>query len=73
MLHVAEPLVIATAPQPDIDTDPTSKFTVPIAVLGVIEAVKVTELPEAEGFADELTAVVDEVTTVWVRDPVWLL
>src|SRR4051812_23048882 len=49
--------VRATAPQPAIGVPPSVKATVPPPSPGETVAVKVTAWPEADGFADEATAV----------------
>jgi hypothetical protein len=56
VLKVALPPL--TAPVPSIVL-PSLNVTVPVAVDGVIVAVKVTDEPNAEGFADDASAVVE--------------
>ena len=71
MLHcavrvLAEP-ARATAPQPEIETPPSVKLTVPLGVKPVTEAVNVTLAPAIEGLA-ELASEADAEAwlTVWV-------
>jgi hypothetical protein len=46
---------------------PSLNVTVPVADEGVTVAVKVTEVPNVEGFLDEATVVVEvALLTVWV-------
>jgi len=65
MLNVAFPLLMVPVPSVVL---PSLKVTVPVAAEGETVAVKVTEEPNVDGFADE--ASVTEVLalfTVWVR------
>lgn len=55
VLYVAVPLL--TLPVPSVVL-PSLNVTVPVAVVDEIVAVKVTEEPKAEGFADDETVVV---------------
>jgi hypothetical protein len=55
VLNVALPLL--TVPVPRV-VGPSLKVTVPVAVVGDKVAVKVTEVPYVEGFADEESVVV---------------
>ena len=56
-----------TLPVPSVVV-PSLNVTVPVAVVDEIVAVKVTEDPNADGFADDDTAVVElALFTVWVR------
>src|SRR5579859_6731943 len=48
---------------------PSKNVTVPVAVPGVTVAVKVTELPERDGFADETTTVEVLFFTATVDEP----
>ena len=56
MLNVALPLL--SVPVPNVVL-PSLNVTVPVAVDGVTVAVKVTDEPNADGFADEAKAVVE--------------
>jgi hypothetical protein len=70
--YVADPLL--SVPVPRV-VPPSLKVTVPVASDGVTVAVNVTEEPYVDGFADEVSVVVELATfTVWVRaDDVLLL
>jgi len=65
MLKVAFPALIVPVPSVVL---PSVNVTVPVAVVGVTEAVNVTEAPYADGFADEASVtVVFVLFTVCVR------
>jgi hypothetical protein len=65
VLYVAVPLLMV--PVPSV-VAPSKKVTVPVAVDGVMVAVKVTEDPNVEGLADEATVTVEfALLTVCVR------
>jgi hypothetical protein len=65
VLYVAVPLLRVPVPSVVL---PSLKVTVPVAVDGVTVAVKVSDAPYVDGFADEVTAVVVfALLTVWVR------
>jgi hypothetical protein len=57
----------ATALQPEIETPPSVKFTLPVGLKPVTEAVNVTLTPALDGLAELETAVVLlALFTVWV-------
>jgi hypothetical protein len=63
--NVAFPLLIVPVPSVVL---PSLKVTVPVAAEGETVAVKVTEEPNVDGFADEASVtVVLALFTVWVR------
>jgi hypothetical protein len=63
--NVALPLAIVTVPRVVV---PSLNVTVPVAVEGETVAVKVTDEPNVEGFADEAkVTVVFALFSVWVR------
>jgi len=65
MLNVAFPPLSAPVPSAVL---PSVNVTVPVAVVGVTVAVKVTDEPYADGFADEISVtVVFPLFTVCVR------
>src|SRR5216684_2488487 len=63
LLQVADPAASACAPQPVMVVPASLKFTVPVGVpapgaVALMVAVKVTDWPNTDGFADELRLVV---------------
>jgi len=57
--------LMETAEQPDMEVDPSLKFTVPVAPLGTV-AVKVTDWLKLDGLGEELRLVVEDAWfTVW--------
>ena len=59
VVHCAVPAVTATALQPEIVTPSALKLTVPVGLLPVTVAVKVTEAPMSAVELDEVSVVVD--------------
>src|SRR5712691_5230836 len=60
--HVATPAASACAPQPVIELAPSLKFTLPVGVpapgaVAVTVAVKVTDWPNTDGLAEDVSAV----------------
>ena len=69
--QVALPLARATAAQPEIDTPPSRKLTVPVATPAdpVTLAVKVTDWPAVDGFAEEARATAGFAFTLcWIAE-----
>src|SRR5271165_1395857 len=60
-VHVASPVVTETGALLHNVVAPDMKVTVPPSGMGVIDAVNMTDLPNTEGFCEELTPVVVEV------------
>jgi hypothetical protein len=67
VVQVAVPPLSAWAPQVPIVVPPSLKLTVPVGLLPLTVAVKVTDCPNVEGLTEEPRLVA--VTTCWVIDP----